>query len=743
MKASFLIAALLACAHATAANAAASPPYATIRWADKMNPRLINAGGDRFIVATRAGIQVWDAMANKLAPGTGWPTHTALDDEWARLAGGTVMTGSSHDARDIELHTLVWWDPASGTFPARLQLPAGTLVADLVAIDRQHALACLRHFDPSKPRPDEIAPGSARLLTLEKGVLRWSEPGVAATRQAMLAAGVRGKVTGEGTLALEGDAAPLAYDTASCGWVMRQLPAALAKMTRISVKPQRLPDGRFIVAHADWFDPEKQTSGTLAAPYLWDAAAKRWQQLNGPGAAPGSSLLLSSVDIDDPVVSLAGDDIDYVEVLDPVSLRWRRFNPALLRKFFTVRAVPLSNGDVVVFMGMDGAVYRARPAHPLQPGELAYPHWYLGEVALPGHGLMLLNGGNQWHPQNKPEIVHISTQAAAAPIAPMPRWLGSNAGVALRDGTVLVFGGLLPGCAGGTSDPGHCTNQPVPPALRYFPAHDRWEEEPGLRIPHARGAPWGTDSDFTNDSARADVQVRSDGRLIAVLDAEGDAGSVEPLLSKVLGWRPGEETVALPPLQRGRQQSTLLELDGGRMAVVGGQSQPVRIALEPKCAACADEFVSYGPVGASRLTETLDAQLREWTPGPKAHFGGGRAVRLANGRIFKMSLPDESDSRKGLRAETADAAFTRWTPLPPFPKVGFAVQHMVAIGNRVLILGQDGHTVIWDDLTAKWEVLWGWQGAEVYSASEGPGGKVLLRYRDRVALVPMPGKENK
>jgi hypothetical protein len=730
MKLFFLLAALLAGACAHAADPGATAPYATIRWADPANPALINVGNDQFIVHTRAGIQVWEAMTNKLAPGSGWPAHTALEHGSARLAGGTVMSGSSHDARDTELHTLVWWDPASATFPARLDLPAGTLIADLLAIDRQHALACMVHFNPAERRPYQDTQVSTRLLTIESGELRWSEPGVAATRQAMLAAGVRGKVHGEGTLTLSGDIAPLEYDTATCRWAMRTVPDALAKMTEIRINPQRLPDGRMIVAHAEGLDAARNSRVSLAAPYLWDAAASRWKPLDAPGAAPGSAFKLVSIGMEDPVLSLGGDG-DF-EVLDPISLRWARFSSTLRPDYYVARVAPLSNGDLLVFMGVDGTVQRTRVARPRPAGELAYPHWFLGEVALPGYGLMLLNGGDQRHPQNKPEIVRVSPHPVATSTAPMPVWLGSVAGVALADGSVLAYGGLLPGCAGASSDPEHCKNQPIPPALRYFPEQDRWEEVPALRLAN-KSAAW----------PRADVQVRRDGQLIAVLDAEGETGSSEPLVSKVLGWRPGTQAVALPTLQRGRVDTTLLELSDGRMAAVGGYSQPVRIALEPACAGCPDEFVAYGQLAATRLTEALDPSLTQWRPGPQAHFAGGLAVKLANGRLFKMSLPDGTDEGKGLRAEVADAAFTRWTALPPFPLKDFMVQHMVAVGNRVLVLEEGARTVAWDDGSARWLVWKDWQGDQALSASEGPGGKVLLRYRDRVRLVPMPGKEAK
>lgn len=195
-------------------------------------------------------------------------------------------------------------------------------------------------------------------------------------------------------------------------------------------------------------------------------------------------------------------------------------------------------------------------------------------------------------------------------------------------------------------------------------------------------------------------------------------------------WRLGEAAPsAVAPLPQRRTQATLLELHGSaktrRIAVVGGQADyatPLRSTL------------------------LLDERAQRWRTGPTAHYPGGTAVQLKNGRIFKLSLKT-SFADGGYQAEIADRALRRWTRLPslPLPPAGienFRITDMLVAGNRVHLLTNafDHRSLIWDDQRQRWQAFAPWPQGQVAPEQVLPldAQRLLVRSQEKFDVVPFP-----
>ena len=242
----------------------------------------------------------------------------------------------------------------------------------------------------------------------------------------------------------------------------------------------------------------------------------------------------------------------------------------------------------------------------------------------------------------------------------------------LPDGSVLVFGGLPAGCSPVYYyfGDGTCANRSGLASTRIWPDTGRIQTLAQLKIPFNWGAYWQTgNSELTAQWPRADVVVRPNGDLVWLQGAElavrRDRESL-PRMSQLKAWSHLSADLPARPvasLRKARNRASLINLADGRLAAIGGVAQLELVALEKTCVDCPDEFVSIGPFKPARTTEVLDetdAKAPKWTVGPLASFAGGKAFKLANGRIFKLSMIGVFDS-DGYRAEVSDAAFTVWT----------------------------------------------------------------------------------
>jgi hypothetical protein len=711
------------------ARADTPAPYAKVKWPNTMNPRFVNAGDDRFLLATSAGLQLWDARNNTFTEVAGWPAHADLDMNWARLGAGTVFADREDEvdldasARQVvHMHeNLYWWDAKAQRLSAPLPLGARTALASLVRIDAAHVLVCAARAGLGSTEFE------ARIVTLHDGALEWEQENSAELRAAALAAGVRGPVRGLGTL---DDPAlpPVYFKTDECQWDMKARPAFLRGISSLRIKHYRLPDRRIVIGQADW-----PNSGQLAAPLLWNEAAGRWDALDNTAQRGNDGWIFQAYGIDDPVVSVPTIDPEFVEFLDPETLHWVRSRQSLPQGTYGPMLAPLSTGQALVFLAdQQGTILRVDPMRASKPGRLFYNHGKFGLARLSGGRLLFAGGGSQWDPSNRLEILTLPTLSARA-IAPLPLQLGFFSTAELPDHSLLAFGGLPPGCGPDGGKTG-CDKQAAQPAYRYIPKQDKWEPVANLAIHFANGPFWDAgNSSLINQWPRDDGRVRRNGDFV-YLDSGNILGrpyDTQLITTTLIRWRPGMAAPEpLAPLPRGRIRATLLELTGGRLAIIGGLEQPAsEEAL--KAATIQMDF--------ARTTEIYDDRTRLWRTGPAPHYPGGRALRLANGRIFKLSMTHWF-VEDGYRAEIADAAFTRWQKLPAFPlPQPFVVDDIVAAGNRVYILPgrrdiktPDRRVVIWDDDAHKWRVSSKWP-------AQDPAAYIPLDKKSALALFPQHG----
>lgn len=718
--------AMAAIAPASAANIASpTTPYATISWPDRLNPRFVGLGNDYYLLETRTGMQVWDAGHNTFSAATQWPLHVTPRHLWTNMDKGRLVVGGSN--ADTRFESLIWWNGTKQTFSKALALPAGALIMHLLPLGPQYALVCMRigYFKNSPTSIDfDKLPTRAVIVGLASGQLRLIADSSTPMQEALVAAGVRGKV--EGSAAIADDTkpsklSPLLFNTQNCNWEMRNPPAELANRPDLTIKHQRLPDGRLLVSHASWYENAQGRHANLTAPYLWEAQQNRWVPIANTAQSGNQPSIFHSYGVDDPVVAVTTVNPKFIEFLDPKSLRWTRSAQDLPIDTYGPVPAPMADGSALVFLSENGHILRLTPMIATPDGLFAFGHYYLGEVPLSHGGLLLASGGSRWDPSNRPEILRTYPTAAAKSIAPLPKPLGYVAGLELKDNTILVFGGLPARCSP-SSMFFECKDTPAQPSYRYFPQDDRWDEVPGLALRFANGEAWDFgNADISTQWPRNDVMVRRNGDVV-LLDGPTSyqvGSDMTPKSTRLLAWRPGAAPTPLATLTAARTAASLIELNDGRLAVAGGNAAKTLVSTNEQCSGCDDASVSSGAMESTRTTEVFSSAKGKWRAGPIAHYEGGRALKLANGRIFKLSLARRFSAEDGYRAEIANAAFTHWKTLPALPVKGLRVKHVTVAENRVLIVmdGPTGTTVVWDEQRAAWLVWKHWTKENVLSVT--------------------------
>lgn len=393
-------------------------------------------------------------------------------------------------------------------------------------------------------------------------------------------------------------------------------------------------------------------------------------------------------------------------------------------------------------LATDASADIAPAAHGTPGGLLAQERFgNHGQIALRNGNLMLVGSHHDRWPSEYNELIETGL-GRAKETAKLPAPLARPSGRELIDGSIVVFGGTGP-CQ---ERYGECRFEALQPSYRYWPSEDRWAVIESLRIPFSRG-------DGDSDQPRNDAIVSRDGNLVWLEQGQQEEHSGfegEPATTELKRWRPNSPhgtTESVATTRKARVQASLIELDDGRLVAVGGQAQLDRVALEKDCTNCPDEYVSLGPFRAARSTEVLDFTGHErvtWRPGPAANFGGGRAVKLANGKIFKLAQ-NESEEYRIYRAELTDASFTRWDKLPPVPLEGIPVSSINVIGNRVLLLTESRSAALWNDDTRQWRLSNDWpqleQEANAFPLSVTPlpgRADVLVRYKNHFQITRLP-----
>ncbi|MFC4788486.1 MULTISPECIES: Kelch repeat-containing protein [Giesbergeria] len=699
--------------------------YAHIAWPNPLNPDYVPLGQDQFLLFTRQGMRRWDVPTHTFSTVPSWPAHHALKEIWAPLGAGRLVVGRSHDAQDQSTDVVVWWDTQQQAFSLPLPQAQNVRIHALVPLDAQHALVCQQ--PPTAYGSTQPAHRAAKVLALNHRQLHWVSTPTEALRQRLQAHGVRGQIEDWGSLPNTPTHHPVYFDADACAWKLTHPPNAMRNLPELRIQHHRLPDGRVLVSQAEWNRQNDSTHPTLGPPMVWDATAQHWTPIELTGESASAPRHLHALGLDDLPVRTHKT---FIEFLDPQSLRWVRSRQNFPESPWP-RVAPLANGQALVLGFDNGEVYKLDQQTKPDRGHLLSAHGRFGVVRQHHGGVLLAGAGQQWSPSNRVQRIDTS-QRQAHSAAPMHWPIAYLSGLELADRSVLYFGGAPTGCAPSSwGEP--CSQQEAMPSFRYFPAQDRWETVPDLRIHFAHGWHWDTgNSDVVSQWPRHDVLRRRNGN-VWYLEAgnpwqrppEGQA----PAPVRLMRWHAGGPPQEVLPLPQHRTQATLLELpataQGRLVAVVGGQSNHTT------------------PL---RSTLLLDERTQRWRSGPPAHYPGGMAVQLHNGRIFKLSLKTQfADS--GYQAEIADRRLRRWSRLPPLPLpptgVGnFRITNMVAAGNRVYLFTNvfDRRSLIWDDVRQRWQVSGPWPQRELapdYVLPLTPQ-RLLVRSQERFHVVPYP-----
>jgi hypothetical protein len=746
-----LLCASLATAVALAADSSVMRTLIRINWDDPLNIRYVNLGNDQFLFGTRLGVRFWTLRDNEIkevpfVDGLAKDNLIALDEYWVRLGDapeGTAFLGSGTGGS-----RLIWWNAQQSKIAAALQLDSSTDSPEkLVRLDAHTVLACyFKNASAVVAQLQQSATGST--LALAKAEDKQ-------VRKALQRMNVIGNVTGFSKLTADNSKLPVLYNASRCAWEFKDPPQPFksllekyADKVRAVMYPVFFDDGRVLINMAQYHDGQYWRQ--LNPPLLWQPKLRRWTEI-ARTRRDGTGYRNTGQPV--PVVSHSFDS-DVIEFLDESTMTWRRSVETLPENYAT--AEPLSNGNALVMIQEDspsltGIVGQVTPSGGLLPAGKLLQRRSRSDLELSVHGNLILFGDGYEHsPSSITEMIDSSKQQAHT-LASWPQLQSSPASVALNDGSILLFGGLPPDCTRESA----CSLHGEPVSMRYFPEENRWQVLQNLLIPFAATSVFGGDALLR----RNDAVVRANGDLVFVDGGERDIERQDTTLtsnSVLKRWNSSHPQLAsqpVAPLLRRRTDTSIIELADGRLAAMGGFTQLERVALEKGCIDCPDEFTSIGKFQGAVTTEVLDEATAKplWRTGPLTNYPGGYALKLANGRIFKVSHAGDKNyhgwreeiATWGFRAEIANAEFTRWQTLPPFPLKGVQISNLTAVGNRIFVLTDKDATVIWDDTLGKWSVLTGWPAHRaddtvVSITATTRDDQVLVRYLDSFAVETVP-----
>lgn len=762
------------------APAAAEPPklvvgaeasvLATINWADPADPRAVPLRNQQYLFDTRDGVQIWNSGTLALAPLQALPPSARLLDQvWMRYSS-TKARGTLFAVHDGQLSSVALVRDDKASAEQRLMLPIGFIPDALVPLGDDAALLC-----SSTARQALVVSGRDGELKL-KAQADSGEHELGMLRRA----GIVGPVTGfadqdQTPVAADGRIGqPLWFDTRTCRWRARALPEPMARALdlTLAVRPDvKLNYGGIAIVAASWRDSATGAMQTLQTPLVWNSEHNQWWQRKTadlPGVPPRALVGLQEMDW-----SYAAAD-GHFAFHGSMDEQWREATQRLpAHDSFKL----LYSGNEGVFVLLAGTQQPGRIVQLDPAARFAEPRTSIDADSVVPFGsgqLMVLEGRSAKVSVISPDL------PKPAPVASLPQALRHASGVELADRSILVFGGLDPRC-----DPGQrpACPQRAAPALRWIPVEQRWQPVPSLTLPYATGtALEGGSTAPDSRHGRSDFVVRGNDLFYLSSNAIQWAGFPRDEASRLYRWQLGGKSEPLAQTHFNRSNASLVALNDGRLAVVGGaaagegeapsctsclaqRKEAVRrlaatLAREPDgydaearaeaavppCESCTTSSVGEGYLTA-RSSEVYDPAADRWSPGPWANHADGRALKLANGRIFKFGLISDSTHSAVYGAETADPALSRWSAAPPFPlPAPAAVKAMHAIGNQVLLMMETprDRMVLWDDDSRSWQVRplprhasWSIHTLPRF-ITRGVGSQLLLIYDDGFEYLDWP-----
>jgi hypothetical protein len=760
-----------------------APVIALIDWLDPRDPRAIpflsSNIGRGYLFETRAGLQYWDDYTRQLRPLEMPLANARLDDHiWMDINAGPasgqaimMVTGQSPAVAKLFLY--------GGRIPKlqrQFDFPNGFIPSAFVKLTESTVLFCSQEAQKSI------------VVRYEKsGFAQADSTTIPSYDQEIFArAGVAGTVEGFGNMTLPIKSAdgrgvkPLFFDTQRCAWSARNLPEPLASGLQLSLVQSEIAtfSSAPVIVAANWIDPVTKEPRTLTTPLVWSQADQRWRKRQ-PALYPGVDInMLNGMGRDSRSIAVSLPDRKIAFLL-PDDDQWR---DALQR---------LPAADHIKLLNFDWRSIYAIPADGKSPGRIVRIDAPLSSerqgdftnaqayIGLHQGELMIIKGS-----QSEATLITPKEHKGVAQ-ATMPQHQGHPSGVQLADGSVLVFGGLDPDCRSYAWP--RCSAAPQA-SFRWLPAEKRWQSVPSLSMPFATGTVL---NDNDGSLVPRNDYVLKNGNELFYLTTNGSLQGERSAASHLYRWTPDGAAETLARTRVNRQNASLIELNDGRLAAIGGaaageppspvcevclarrkmllaeaaakiakqraqrgegnnesEDEPDPETTVPPCPVC-DEIPVRQDLKLARSCEIYDRKTDSWTFGPAPNHAGGKAFKLANGRIFKFGLAGYSTADADYVAETADTLLGQWTAAPPFPfPKPAAVKHVLAIGNQVLIVMEkpSDQYVIWDDATRQWNVHdlpsrtdWSMRNLpdHVHVTDDG---RLLLVFRDRFEYHDWPLK---
>jgi hypothetical protein len=601
---------------------------------------------------------------------------------------------------------------------------------------------------------------------------------------------------------------PLVFDINTCRWQAKNLPEHMAQGLELLI----LPDSRLGISAASWLDPTTHELQTLRTPLVWDRTSRQWTQRKASDV-PGLTPQHTTLPLMEEWYYAASPREGKFEFLWGGNDRWCESKQSL-PVTEDLKLLPIGNDGVLALLidsEAPGRVVRLYPRNPFGPAYTNNDEHTKGDAnpSVSGQG----SAGRSRFPYSLSDFLSIQLNDGSAVILDgeklkrtfmispvtddvtqlqdLPQPLQRPSGVQLNDGSIVVFGGLSSVCR--VTDLAQCT-QSILPGYRWINDEKRWQTLPSLMVPFAFGTPFdGGNSGITTAYDRGDFTVKNGMHLYYLTQNRLSNIWVEkPTPSFLFRWKPGNDPEKLASTRLSRNELSLIELNDGRLVAVGGVAevepqspacqacmQKRRLEVErithdltnrrithsaedeegetmepeqmvPQCEACSSiqlgDYYTY-----ARSCEIYDEKSNRWYYGPFSVNPGGRAVKLANGKIFKFGLNGYNATDADYVAEVADATLKKWEATPPFPisKPDALVSQIVAIGNQVLIVLErpSDRYVVWDDVSGNWQIHalpkhsdWGFNHIPAH-VSAIDNNQLLLIFNDGFEYISWPIQE--
>ena len=713
-----------------------------IDWRDKSDPKLVH------LSSTNTTSYLFDTNAGLLLVNTADRTKKLLDSPLENVtlssSAGLLLDEPSHERVNIfsvnligqpKQVTLMRYTPGKDALTVEVELPKEFIPTDTRRIGRYYLLC-------SKLQKQSI------LLKLDASKLHIVDDGYDYIRTELQNSGVFGALIGYDEIQprVKASTYPISYNASTCQAAPNLLPIEMEDSLQQEIndiRPSENRHGNYGIATASWVDNQgKQT--LLSAPLLWDASSEIWKVRTEPrGKILAPDKLLAR---DNYGWSYA---INFKErklySLDADQDIWQQ-SIQIPTEFDDIKILPTYNGNALAITFLNhhvSHIYELTPKEPMQElnhqvveNRMKSFHGYHNQAIarLSESEVMVIEGAVPYY-----HVLNMQTtenDLGFNAIRPEPI---KHLNIVKVGNYVVAFGGLNDKCF--ETSMKQCSALPEKTYLFDIAKHT-WLEIVDLQIPYAHGYPLdGGNSNISTSYRRKDYTVVNaamyflSANSLAVNNTENDT-------SYLYQWTLKEGVKKISKTQISRASSTLVELNDGRLAVVGGYSKKevdspnCRLCrerhqkevliekrkfdqlasvddelegegfLEPPllCEMCADDY-KFDDNSMAFSSEIFNVNTGEWQHGAFSNYPGGRVVKLKNGRLFKIGLTGYNNSDATYAVEIADKYLSHWEEVQEFPITRpVSISDVFAVGNQVVVLFDSAadYYLVWDDDLKSW-----------------------------------------